>query len=117
MTATGGTFTYHGQPHPATGSVTGINGVSIGTPSFTYNASAAPPVNAGSHAVVASFAGDANYEPASATATITIGRAPVSLTWNQPAAIVYGTPLGSAQLNLVERARHVRVYRLQRARC
>lgn len=99
VTATGGTFTYDGQPHHATGSVTGINGVSIGTPSFTYNGSAEPPVNAGSHAVVASFAGDGNYEPASATATITIGKGQVVLSWNQPAAIVYGTPLGTPQLN------------------
>ena len=99
VTATGGTFTYDGQPHPATGSVTGLNGVSIGTPSFTYNGSAQPPVAAGSYAVVASFAGNANYEPASASATITIGKASVVLTWNQPAAIVYGTPLGGVQLN------------------
>ena len=49
--------------------------------------------------VVASFAGNANYEPASATATIAIGQASAVLTWNQPAAIVYGTPLGAAQLN------------------
>ena len=27
VTVTGGTFTYDGQPHPATGSVTGINGL------------------------------------------------------------------------------------------
>jgi hypothetical protein len=99
VTATGGTFTFDGQPHHATGSVTGLNGVSIGTPSFTYDGSAQPPVNAGSHAVVASFAGDANYGAASATATITIGKAPVVLAWNQPGAIVYGTPLGASQLN------------------
>ena len=99
VTAAGGTFTFDGQPHPATGSVTGLNGASLGTPSFTYNGSAEPPVNAGSYAVIARFAGDANHEPASATATITIGKAPVVLTWNQPAAIVYGTPLGGAQLN------------------
>ena len=99
VTAAGGTFTYDGQPHPATGSVTGLDGASLGTPSFTYNGSAQPPVAAGSHAVVASFAGNANYEPASASATITIGKAPVVLTWNQPAAIVYGTPLGALQLN------------------
>ena len=99
VTATGGTFTYDGQPHPATGSVTGINGVSLGTPSFTYDGSAQPPVNAGSHAVVASFVGDVNHEPASATATITIGKGQVVLSWNPPAAIVYGTPLGAPQLN------------------
>ena len=99
VTATGGTFTYDGQPHPATGSVTGSNGVSLGTPSFTYDGSAQPPVNAGSHAVVASFVGDVNHEPASATATITIGKGQVVLSWNPPAAIVYGTPLGAPQLN------------------
>ncbi|HEU4891646.1 MAG TPA: Ig-like domain repeat protein [Vicinamibacterales bacterium] len=99
VTAAGGTFTYDGQPHPATGSVTGLNGASLGAPSFTYNGSAQPPVAAGSYAVVASFAGNANYEPASASATITIGKAPVVLTWNPPAAIVYGTPLGAVQLN------------------
>ena len=99
VTAAGGTFTYDGQPHPATGSVTGLDGASLGTPSFTYNGSAQSPVAAGSYAVVASFAGNTNYEPASASATITIGKAPVLLTWNQPAAIVYGTPLGAVQLN------------------
>jgi hypothetical protein len=99
VTATGGTFTYDGQPHPATGGVTGLNAVSIGTPSFTYNGSAVPPVHADSYAVVASFAGDSNYQPSSATATITIGKALAVVTWNQPAAIVYGTPLGLAQLN------------------
>ena len=99
VTATGGTFTYDGQPHLATGSVTGINGVSIGTPWFTYNGSPVPPVNAGSHAVVAGFAGNENYEPASATATITIGKAPAVLTWVPPPTIIYGMPLGAAQLN------------------
>jgi hypothetical protein len=99
VTAAGGTFTYDGQPHSATGSVTGLNGASLGTPSFTYNGSAQPPIAAGSYVVVASFAGNSNYEPASASATITIGKAPVILSWNQPAAIVYGTPLGAVQLN------------------
>jgi hypothetical protein len=99
VTVTGGTFTYDGQPHPATGAVAGINGASMGTPSFTYNGSPAAPVDAGSYAVVASFGGDGNHAPSSAAATITIGKAPAVVTWNQPAVIVYGTPLGAAQLN------------------
>ena len=99
VTATGGTFTYDGQPHPATATVTDTNGVSIGTASFTYNGSTASPVAAGSYAVVASFAGNANYNAASATTTITINKASVVLTWNDPSAIVYGTPLGAGQLN------------------
>lgn len=99
VTATGGTFTYDGQPHPATGTIAGLNGISLGSPSFTYNGSAEPPVNTGSYAVVASFAGSVNYEPASATATITIGKATSVLSWNEPATIVYGTPLGAGQLD------------------
>jgi hypothetical protein len=68
----GGTFVYDGAAHPATGSVTGVGGVDLGTPTFTYNGGTAAPVNVGSYTVVASFAGNADYNPASATATITI---------------------------------------------
>jgi hypothetical protein len=57
------------------------------------------PIAAGSYDVVATFAGDANHASASATATITIGRAVATLSWNAPASIGYGTPLGAAQLN------------------
>jgi len=92
VTAAGGTFTYDGQPHPATGAVTGLNGASLGTPSFTYNGSAQPPVAAGSHAVVASFAGNANYASASTPATITIGRAPLSIRAGDSAK-PFGAPL------------------------
>ena len=53
------------------------------------------------------FAGDVTFryrasdgkEPSNvATATITVKRAP-AVTWTNPAAIAYGTPLGAAQLN------------------
>jgi hypothetical protein len=99
VTVTGGTFVYDGQPHPAAGSVTGVGGAALGSPAFTYNGSAQPPVNAGSYDVVGSYAGSVNYEPASATATISIAKVAAVLSWSQPAAIVYGTPLGAAQLN------------------
>jgi len=92
VTAAGGTFTYDGQAHPATGSVTGAGGVSLGTPSLTYNGSAQPPVASGSYAVVASFAGNANYAPASAPATITIGKASLSIRANDSAK-PFGAPL------------------------
>ena len=75
VSATGGIFTYDGQPHAATGSATGIGGATLSPLTFAYNGSADVPVNAGSYAVVASFAGDANYEAATATATLTIGKA------------------------------------------
>jgi large repetitive protein len=65
---------------------------------FTYNGTSDVPVSAGTYAVVASFAGDANHEPASSSATVTIEKAAVVLQWTRPGAIAYGTPLGAAQL-------------------
>ena len=82
ITTTGGSFIYDEQPHPATGSVTGVNGENLGTPTFTYSytddnghvvALAGPPVDPGYYTVTASFAGNDNYGPADpATATIMI---------------------------------------------
>src|SRR6185369_1484124 len=90
---------YDGQPHGATGTVTGIRWAVLGPLTFTYNGAADAPVNAGTYAVVASYAGDANYTEASATATITIGKAAPVLQWAAPAAMTYGTALSNAQLN------------------
>jgi hypothetical protein len=95
---TGGIFTYDGQPHAATASATGVGGVALTPVSVTYNGTATVPVAAGSYDVVATFAGDANHASASATTTITIGKAVATLSWNTPAAIGYGTSLGAAQL-------------------
>jgi hypothetical protein len=99
VTVTGGTFPYDGQPHAATGTVRGNGGANLGTPTFTYNSAVDPPTNAGTYDVVGSFAGDTNYKAATATATITIGKATPTLGWNTPAAVVFGTALGDGQLN------------------
>jgi hypothetical protein len=40
-----------------------------------------------------------DYGTATGTVTITVNKAAPLLTWNTPAPIIYGTPLGSAQLN------------------
>src|SRR5262249_48664036 len=62
--------------HPATGSVVGVNGANLGTPTFTYTdasgALVAAPVNPGTYSVVGSFAGNSNYRAALNTATIVI---------------------------------------------
>jgi hypothetical protein len=99
VTANGGSYTYDGAAHPATGTVTGVGGVSLSPLTFTYNGASEAPVNAGTYAVVASFAGDANHTAASASATITIGKATTVLQWAAPAGITYGVPLGASQLN------------------
>ena len=53
----------------------------------------------GTYEVVATYAGSANYEPATATTAIAILHATAVLDWPVPQTIVYGTPLGQAQLN------------------
>jgi hypothetical protein len=56
-------------------------------------------LNAGTHSISVSFAGDLDLTAAKAAATLTIAKAGVSLKWSTPNAIPYGTPLGSDQLN------------------
>ena len=82
VTATGGTFTYDGNPHAASGSVTGIGGANLGTPTFTYTpGGATAPTNAGAYSVTGSFAGNTNYNTASSSAaTITINKATPTVT-------------------------------------
>ena len=46
-----------------------------------------------------SFAGSAILAPAGATAGLIVNRANQTITWANPGAIVYGTPLGPAQLD------------------
>ncbi len=54
---------------------------------------------AGTIVVSALQAGNANYAPAQTTASIVVSMATPGLTWANPAALVYGTPLGATQLN------------------
>ena len=58
-------------------------------------------LNAGTHtaAASASFNGTAEYAGSTAAADVVIAKATPSITWANPAAIVYGTPLSSTQLN------------------
>lgn len=79
VVATGGTFEYDGGPHPATGTVTGVFGEDLGAPTMTYTpGGAAAPVSVGTYDVLASFAGNANYEIAEDAASITI--TPIALS-------------------------------------
>ena len=74
INATGGDYT--GKAYPATGSVIGVNGINLGTPTFKYYRASdtafakpllAAPKYPGRYVVVASYAGSANYKAASAT--------------------------------------------------
>jgi hypothetical protein len=72
------TWTYDGATHPASGSVTGVGGAALGTPSFAYYGGtgtsgtplAGAPSSVGTYTVLASFAGNSNYTAASKTKTV-----------------------------------------------
>jgi hypothetical protein len=82
----GGTFVYDGTAHPATGSVTGVFGESLGGPSFTYTdlngtTSDAAPIQVGVYGITASSSETDSYlatTVSSSATTITI--TPASLT-------------------------------------
>ena len=91
-------YTFDGQVKQATvtTSPAGLTGVSL-----TYTLDGLPvanPTNAGVYQVSATLDNPV-YEAAPASGTLTIHQAAPVLTWASPAAITFGTPLGSTQLN------------------
>ena len=83
-----------------------------GTGAYTFNAGAStgcllsgPTVSvnnaSGTCALTAVKAGDNNYNASAVSAplTLTLNKASQTITWNNPANIVLGTPLGPTQLN------------------
>ncbi|MDQ3817288.1 MAG: Ig-like domain-containing protein, partial [Acidobacteriota bacterium] len=95
ISVNGYTGVYDGQSHGATGSAIGVNGENLSSllnlgASFT---------NVPGGTAQWSFAGNTNYQAASGTVNIVISKATPTLSWNSPADITYGTPLGATQLN------------------
>jgi hypothetical protein len=67
---------------------------------FTYTQNSAPvtsPTNVGNYNVTATI-NNPNYQ-GSTTGILVINKAVPVITWNNPSSIIYGTPLGSTQLN------------------
>jgi hypothetical protein len=103
---TGGVFTYDASSHAGSGSATGVDSESLtvtltytGKGTTSYPETTTAPTNAGTYQVTASFAGNSNYESASKSADLTINKADSTITWSNPADIVYGTALSGTQLN------------------
>jgi RHS repeat-associated protein len=92
--------TYDGQAHFAT-VTTGPAGLSGVTVTYILNGAAvASPTTAGSYAVDASLT-NPDYQATDATGTLVISPATPLVTWSNPADIVYGTALGSSQLDAI----------------
>ena len=58
-------------------------------------------MGAGTHTLTASFTptDSTDYNNATQTVSLVVNRATPTLSWATPAAITYGTPLSSSQLN------------------
>src|SRR5207253_1939069 len=70
--------------------------------SFVYTPAAGTVLNAGSHqtlSVIFAPTDTANLNGANANVQINVPKATRQINWSNPANIVYGTPLGSSQLN------------------
>jgi len=82
-------------------SATQLNASASVAGSFAYSPASGTVLGAGTHALDTTFTptDTANYNSASTSASITVSKADPILTWNNPAAIVYGTALSATQLN------------------
>jgi Bacterial Ig-like domain (group 3)/Right handed beta helix region len=118
VTVTDAGGTYNGAPFTATVTVTGISGTAAAsleniTPALAYYSGSysSPsqltgltslsivPTQAGLYTVLASFPGSTDYSSASNLAEFAVNKAQPTITWSSPASIVYGTPLGTTQLD------------------
>jgi uncharacterized repeat protein (TIGR01451 family) len=98
VSVTGFTGTYDGSSHGATGTATGAQGEDLAS-LFDFGSSYKNVPGGTAHWTFNSGNTNANYNSQSGDAEITISKATPSITWNNPANIVYGTALGAAQLN------------------
>ncbi len=83
------------NPHACSAAVTGIGNATVsGTTTVTYNSNSAPPANAGTYVVGASFtSGDSNYANNTGTGSLTITKATPMVTVACPSGTVFnGTP-------------------------
>jgi len=98
------TLTASGSGNVPTGTVTFLDGATVlgATPlnSSGVAALATAALAAGPHTITASYPGDTHFGAVTSSAvSLTVNKAAPVITWAKPAAIKYGTPLGSNQLN------------------
>jgi hypothetical protein len=80
---------------------TQLNATADVTGTFNYTPSSGALLASGSQLLSTTFTPTdiTNYQTITASVSITINKATPTITWSNPAGIVYGTPLGAAQLN------------------
>ena len=95
ITVNGYSGVYDANAHGATGKATGVKGEDLSSllnlgMSFT---------NVPGGTANWTFAGNTNYKPASGSVAITISKANQTISWSNPADIIYGTALSATQLD------------------
>src|ERR1051326_2620629 len=98
VTFESGPYTYRASAFTATAAVTGVNLSQAVTP-VTYSGDCTNVTSTNGCTASATFAGDGNHDGSNNNASITITKANQTISWSNPAAIVYGTALDGTQLN------------------
>ncbi len=82
-------------------SATQLNATTNVPGAFAYTPAAGTVLDAGTRTLSVTFtpADPANYLPATSTVTVTVIRMTPTVTWPEPYAIIYGSPLGFDELN------------------
>ena len=82
-------------------SATQLNATANVAGTFVYTPAAGTVLSAGTQTLSVAFtpSDTTDYSNASATVQLSVTKAPTTITWANPAAILYGTPLSAAQLN------------------
>jgi hypothetical protein len=78
-----------------------LNAVASVPGKFTYSPAAGTVLPAGAQTLTTSFTPDdaTDFATVQSTVSLTVTKSTPAITWTKPAPIVYGTPLGAAQLN------------------
>jgi ELWxxDGT repeat protein len=82
---------YDGQAHSTTGEVFGVGGIDLGPATITYS-SGTVPVDVGTYTATASFAGNADYTVATASTTLQITPAPLSVSTSSSVMLIGTSP-------------------------
>jgi hypothetical protein len=93
-------------------SATQLNASSTVAGTFTYSPPAGMVLNAGTQTLTATFnpTDTTDYTTATATVSLTVNKAPLTINWATPAAIPYGTALSGTQLDATSTASGTYVY-------
>jgi hypothetical protein len=96
----GNPYTFDNAAHEGSCTVTGVGGADLGPLDATHTPTD-PPINSGTYVVHCDYPGSTNYDPASATATLTIGTRDALVNYiGQQVWVTSGTSATTAQVTL-----------------